>query len=45
MKNCWTKVEILPNYNDDENGINIDDCEDHANIQLELQHLKDLEEV
>jgi len=47
IENCWTKADILPNY-DDEDGINMNDREDRgdrANIELELKRLKELEEV
>jgi len=39
IEHCWTKADILPNNNDE-------DYEDHdANIELEIQRLKELEEV
>ena len=48
IENCWMKADILPNYDEDENGINMNDREDrenHANIELELKRLKELKEV
>ncbi len=44
IEHCWTKADILPN-NDDEDYANAE-LEDHnANIELEIQRLKELEEV
>src|SRR6266542_2522258 len=44
IEHFWTKEDILPN-NDDENYVNTE-LEDHnANIELEIQRLKELEEV
>lgn len=51
IKNCWTKANILPKYDygsDDENEINTEgreNCEDSADIRIELERLKELEEV
>ncbi len=44
IEHYWTKADILPN-NDDEDYANAE-LEDHnANIELEIQRLKELEEV
>ena len=44
IEHCWTKADILPN-NDDEDYANAE-LEDHnANIELEIQRLKELEKV
>src|SRR5271154_2416205 len=46
IKNCWTKADILPEY--DNNEDDRDDCNDRVNqadIQVELERLKELEEV
>ena len=44
IEHCWTKADILPN-NDDEDYANAK-LEDHnANIELEIQCLKELKEV
>ncbi len=44
IEHCWTKVNILPN-NDNEDYANAKFEDYDANIKLEIQRLKKLEEV
>lgn len=47
IKNCWLKAGIMPEYGEPSDDENVDheDQEKHADIQLELERLKELEEV
>ena len=47
IENCWLKADILPkdDETENENEINIDDHDDHADTQIYLAHIKELEEV
>ena len=51
IKNCWQKADILPTYgegSDDENDFVEEDHENHednVDILLELERLKEMEEV
>ena len=47
IKNCWLKAGIMPEYGEpsDDESVDRDDQENHADIQLELERLKELEEV
>lgn len=47
IKNCWLKANIMPEYgeaSDDEN-VDREDHENNTDIQLELERLRELEEV
>ena len=47
IKNCWLKAGIMPEYGEpsDDESVDRDDQENHADIQLELERLRELEEV
>ncbi len=47
IKNCWLKAGIMPEYGEPSDDENIDreDQENNADIQLELERLRELEEV
>ena len=45
IENCWMKANILPNDDDDEDHVNAELQDHNANIRLEIQCLKELEEV
>ena len=45
IENCWVKADILPNDDDDEDHANTELQDHNANIRLEIQRLKELEEV
>lgn len=43
IKNCWLKAGIMPEYDDE--SVDSEDHEDDADILLELERLRELEEV
>ena len=47
IKNCWLKAGIMPEYDEpsDDESVDREDCENNADIQLELERLRELEEV
>ena len=47
IKNCWLKADIMPEYGEpsDDESVNCRDHENSADIQLELEHLREVEEV
>lgn len=47
IKNCWLKANIMPEYGEpsDDESVNREDRENNADILLELERLKELEEV
>ena len=47
IKNCWLKAGIIPEYDkpSDDESVDREDQENHADIQLELERLRELEEV
>ncbi|CAB5199979.1 unnamed protein product [Rhizophagus irregularis] len=47
IKNCWLKAGIIPEYGEpsDDESVNREAYENNADIQLELERLRELEEV
>ena len=48
IKNCWLKANIMPEYgkpSDDDESVEREDWENNADILLELERLRELEEV
>src|SRR2546430_1974965 len=47
IKNCWIKAGIMPEYGEpsDDESVDREDQENYADIQLELERLRKLEEV
>ena len=47
IKNCWLKAGIMPEYGEpsDDESVDREDQENQADIQLELERLRELEEV
>ncbi|CAB5191514.1 unnamed protein product [Rhizophagus irregularis] len=47
IKNCWLKADIIPEYSEssDDENINYEVYKNNADIQLELECLKELEEI
>jgi hypothetical protein len=47
IKNCWLKANIMPEYGEpsDDESVEREDRENNANILLELERLRELEEV
>ena len=47
IKNCWLKANIMPEYGEpsDDKSVNRKDHKNSADIQLELECLKEIEEV
>jgi len=47
IKNCWLKAGIMPEYGEpsDDESVNREDRENNADILLELERLRELEEV
>jgi hypothetical protein len=47
IKNCWLKAGIMPEYGEpsDDESVDREDQENHADIQLKLERLRELEEV
>lgn len=48
IKNCWLKANIMPEYgepSDDDESVEREDRENNADILLELERLRELEEV
>ena len=47
IKNYWIKADIIPEYDEpsDDESVDHEDQKNHADIQLEFEHLRELEEV
>lgn len=45
IKNCWIKAGIMPEHGEPGDDESVDRRENHADIQLELERLRELEEV
>ncbi len=45
IENCWVKTDILPKEDENENEIDMDDNNDHTDIQIHITYIKELYKI